>query len=93
MQTRFDTFRGLGGTVGTSISALFLFTIAAANMVVAIQVYRFFRAATAARTADMIADTEAANGGLLARFFRPAFTPVRGCGPQGCRRSASRRGG
>jgi high-affinity nickel-transport protein len=77
IQHRFHTFLGIGGTVGTSISALFLFTIAAANTVVLMQVYRTFRAATAARTSDMIADCEPTDGALLARLFRPAFSLVR----------------
>jgi high-affinity nickel-transport protein len=75
VQTRFDAFRGLGGAFGTSISALFLFAIAAANIVVLTQVYRAFRAATAAPTDDKISDGPA-YGGFLARLFRPAFSLV-----------------
>ena len=43
LQTRFDTFKNIGAMVGTGVSALFLFAIAAANIVVLISVYRIFQ--------------------------------------------------
>jgi high-affinity nickel-transport protein len=70
-------FGGFAGTIGTSISALFLFAIAAANTVVLMQVYRAFRTATAARTADTASAHEPLARGLLARLFRPVFGLVR----------------
>src|SRR5271168_4298668 len=38
LQGHFDAFRNIGGIIGTSISALFLFAIACANLLVLIQV-------------------------------------------------------
>jgi nickel/cobalt transporter (NiCoT) family protein len=66
--------RELGSIVGTSVSALFLFAIAGANLVVLGGVYRAFRRA---RDGHPIceADLEVllAQRGWLARLFRPLF--------------------
>jgi len=43
LQGCFDAFRQVGGVVGTSVSALFLFVIAIANLVVLRSVYRMFQ--------------------------------------------------
>jgi high-affinity nickel-transport protein len=59
----------IGGVIGTSISALFLYAIAAINLVVLIEVYRTFRRV---RQGEAYTDTAAVNGGgLLCRFFAP----------------------
>jgi nickel/cobalt transporter (NiCoT) family protein len=44
LEGRFGLFRDIGGMIGTTVSALFLFAIAAANMVVLARVYRSFNA-------------------------------------------------
>src|ERR1700681_1120802 len=44
LQDRFDALKSLGGVVGTLVSALFLFGIALANILVLISVWRTFRA-------------------------------------------------
>src|SRR5580692_6077099 len=43
LQNRFETFKSVGGVVGTLVSALFLFAIALANFVVLISIYRTFQ--------------------------------------------------
>ena len=43
LQSQFDTFKTVPGVVGTLVSALFLFAIAFANILVLISVYRTFR--------------------------------------------------
>jgi nickel/cobalt transporter (NiCoT) family protein len=43
IKDRFDSFEAIGGIIGTSISAFFLLTIAVANLIVLISVYRTFQ--------------------------------------------------
>jgi len=70
----FDDFKAWGGIVGTIISALFLFIIAAANVVILRGVwktYRHVRAGGAYVEEDF--DLLLSSRGLLARLFRPLF--------------------
>jgi nickel/cobalt transporter (NiCoT) family protein len=77
LQDRFDTFKLIGGTIGTVVSATFLFAIAAVNFAILRSVYRSF---VAVRRGGAIvdADIEAllAQRGLLGRLFRPLFRLV-----------------
>jgi len=74
LQTRFDTLKVIGSTIGTSISALFLFTIACANILVLIQVWRALQAANRGGRLDTEdVDNILAQRGLLGRLLRPAF--------------------
>src|ERR1700734_2735096 len=43
LEGRFDGFRLVGGTIGTLVSAIFLFIVAAANFVILLSVYRTFQ--------------------------------------------------
>ena len=62
----------IGGVIGASISALFLYAIAAINLVVLIQVYRTFRRVRhGAGYADVAAETQINGGGLWCRLFAP----------------------
>jgi high-affinity nickel-transport protein len=71
---RFAGLRDIGGIVGTSASALFLFAIAAANIVVLRGVYRAFRHATAGHALhEEDLDLLLAQRGWLARLFRSVF--------------------
>ncbi|MEX6508238.1 HoxN/HupN/NixA family nickel/cobalt transporter [Jiella sp. M17.18] len=73
----FESWQGIGGTVSTSISALFLLAIAAMNVVVFVSVYRSYRRVRAGGTyveADL--DLLLNNRGFLARIFRPLFRLV-----------------
>jgi len=74
LQGRFEAIREVGGVVGTSVSALFLFAVAAANLVVLCSVYRMFR--NVRRGGDLVAedlDRLLAQQGLLGRLLRPVY--------------------
>lgn len=68
------SYREIGGIIGTSASALFLFIIAVANLIVLRGVYRAFRSAERGEhmTEDEI-DALLHQRGWLARLFRPLF--------------------
>jgi len=71
---RLDAFKDYGGLIGTSVSALFLFAIAAANLVVLVQVYRTFkRVARGEPLVEEELDLILARRGLLGRIFRRLF--------------------
>ena len=42
-KNRFDSFASIGGVIGTTISALFLLTLAVANLIILTSVYRTFK--------------------------------------------------
>jgi high-affinity nickel-transport protein len=74
LQGHFDALKDIGGMIGTSVSALFLFLIAAANILVLIQIYRAFKTVKqGGRLVEADVDDILANRGFLGRFFRPAF--------------------
>jgi nickel/cobalt transporter (NiCoT) family protein len=74
LQTHFDAFKNVGAVVGTLVSALFLFAIAFANILVLICVYRTFRAVkNGGRFVEEDLDLALANRGLLGRLFRRFF--------------------
>jgi high-affinity nickel-transport protein len=77
LQARFAAFKGLGAIVGTSVSALFLFAIAAANILVLVQVYRAFQSVKrGGRLVEEDIDRILSGRGLLGRIFRPAFRMI-----------------
>jgi high-affinity nickel-transport protein len=71
---QFAAYRAIGGVIGTSASALFLFIIATANLVVLGGIYRAFRKV---RKGEQIheddVDALLQRRGWLARLFRPLF--------------------
>ena len=74
LQTRFESFKDVGGVVATVVSSTFLFVIAAINLTVLIGVWRTFRhvrAGGAYEEADL--DILLNQRGLLSRLFRPMF--------------------
>jgi High-affinity nickel-transport protein len=74
LQSQFDTFKTVGGVVGTLVSALFLFAIAFANILVLISVYRTFRTVKkGGRFVEEDLDLVLANRALLGRLFRRSF--------------------
>jgi nickel/cobalt transporter (NiCoT) family protein len=71
---RFANLREVGAVVGTSVSALFLFAIAIANLVVLRDVYRaFHEVKRGERMPEEDVDALLAQRGWLARLFRPLF--------------------
>lgn len=74
LQGQFDAFKDVGGVIGTSLSALFLLAIAAANIVVLVGVYRAF---VRTKRGDPLADAEVdhllAGRGFFSRLLRPLF--------------------
>ena len=73
-----DSFRSVGGVIGTLVSALFLLAIAVMNMMILATVYRTFRRVRAGEPyAEEDLDMLLAGRGLLARLFRPLFRMVR----------------
>ncbi len=77
LQGRFDTLKLVGGTVGTLVSAVFLFLVAAANFVILVSVYRTFQEVR--RGGAFVEDDLnrlLARRGVLGRLFRPMFRLV-----------------
>jgi nickel/cobalt transporter (NiCoT) family protein len=75
---RFAALAGVGGVVGTLISAAFLFAIAAINLAILRGVWRSFRRVAAGGAGeDAELDLLLAGRGLLARLFRPLFRLIR----------------
>jgi len=74
LQGRFDAFKSFGGVAGTLVSALFLFAIAIANIIVLISVRRVFQTVkSGGRFVEEDLDLMLANRGLLGRLFRRFF--------------------
>jgi nickel/cobalt transporter (NiCoT) family protein len=74
LNDKLAAYREIGGIIGTSASALFLFIIAIANLIVLRGVYRAFRLVERGNsvTEDDI-DALLQQRGWLARLFRPLF--------------------
>ncbi len=74
LQGQFEALKEVGGLIGTSVSALFLFTIAIVNIFVLVAVWRTFRAV---RRGERLIEDDLnaflAQRGLLGRLFRPLF--------------------
>jgi nickel/cobalt transporter (NiCoT) family protein len=74
LEGRFAMFKLVGGVVGTSVSVIFLFLVAAANFVVLCAVYRTFQRVRRGGTyVEEDIDHLLAQRGLLGRLFRPVF--------------------
>ncbi|HEX3497744.1 MAG TPA: HoxN/HupN/NixA family nickel/cobalt transporter [Stellaceae bacterium] len=77
LQDRFESFKTVGGMIGTGISAAFLLVIALANLAILVGVWRSFRRVSRGGTLDAESlDILLAGRGLLARIFRPLFRVV-----------------
>jgi high-affinity nickel-transport protein len=73
-----DSFKDAGGAIGMSLSALFLFAIAFANLFILIAVYRSFQTVKrGGRLIEEDLDLLLAHRGFLGRMFRPLFRFVR----------------
>ncbi|MFI5273196.1 MAG: HoxN/HupN/NixA family nickel/cobalt transporter [Ktedonobacterales bacterium] len=78
VQRNLPGLQATGSLIGTGVSALFLYLIAALNIIVLVDVFRAFRSVTRGGAYDE-AKVEAflSQRGFLARFFRPLFGMVR----------------
>ncbi len=77
MQGRLSAFQGLGGTIGTAVSALFLLVIGVANLLILKGIWAAFCSARrGGRVADQELEALLAARGLLARIFRPVLRLV-----------------
>ena len=75
---RLGPLHGIGGTIGTAVSSLFLLVIAAMNFAILLTVRRaFLRACAGERVDDEALDLLLSGRGLLARIFRPLFRTIR----------------
>ncbi len=75
--SRFKDFQDLGGRISASISAAFLFSIAAINIVIFFSMLATFRRVRAGvASADLDIDHLIGRGGFLSRIFRPLFRLV-----------------
>jgi nickel/cobalt transporter (NiCoT) family protein len=74
LQDRFEAFKSFGGIVGTLVSALFLFAIAIANIIVLASLWRTFQTVKrGGRFVEEDLDLMLVNRGLLGRLFRRFF--------------------
>jgi nickel/cobalt transporter (NiCoT) family protein len=77
LEAHFDAWKDTGGIIGTLVSTLFLFAIAAMNIVILAGVWRTFRHVRRGGVfADEDFDLLLNSRGLLARLFRPMFRLV-----------------
>jgi high-affinity nickel-transport protein len=77
LESRIQDWKGFGGVVSTSVSALFLFVIAAMNVVILRGVWRAFRKVRRGEPYDNDdLDLLLNSRGLVARLFRPMFRLV-----------------
>lgn len=74
MTNRFESFKAVGGVIGTSVSALFLLVIALMNLLILRAIYKAWRNVRKGGVyVDEDFDLLLADRGLLARIFRPLF--------------------
>src|ERR1700757_4142385 len=74
LQGRFAALKIVGGLIGTSVSVVFLFLVAAAHFVLFCSVYRTFqRVRRGGAYIEEDVDHLLAQRGLLGRLFRPMF--------------------
>jgi high-affinity nickel-transport protein len=77
LAAHFDAWKEIGGIIGTLVSTVFLFAIAAMNIVILEGVWRCFRAVKRGQPfAEQDFDLLLNSRGLLARLFRPVFRMV-----------------
>lgn len=73
----FQNYQEIGGTISTSVSALFLLVIAAMNIVIFASIHKTYRRVRAGgRYFENDLDILLNNRGFLARIFRPVFKLV-----------------
>lgn len=77
IQKNFPGLQNVGGLIGTSVSALFLFIIATINMLVLWEIFRAFRKVkNGGEYNEQTLDEFLNQRGLMGRFFRPLIRMV-----------------
>jgi high-affinity nickel-transport protein len=77
LESRFESWQNVGGMISTSVSAIFLFLIAAMNLIILRGVWRAFKKVKRGEPYDQDdLDLLLNSRGLLARMFRPLFKLV-----------------
>ena len=77
LQHRLDSFRNIGGVIGTLVSAFFLFAIAIVNLIVLRSIYAaFVKVRRGEPYVDEDFDLLLGNRGFLSRLFRPMFKMI-----------------
>ncbi len=77
MQDRFDSFKVVGGVIGTCVSAVFLLGIGLVNLVILKSVWKAFRRAERGESLEAgHLDLMFAGGGIIARLCRPLFHAI-----------------
>ncbi len=77
LQHRVESFRSIGVVIGTLVSTLFLFGIAAANLMVLRSIYAVFaRVRAGGSYVEEDLDLLLADRGFLSRLFRPMFAMI-----------------
>jgi high-affinity nickel-transport protein len=74
LQSRFESFKDIGGLIGTSVSAFFLFAIAMANMAILVAIHRTFeKVRRGGKLVERDLDLLLASRGFFGRLFRGLF--------------------
>src|SRR6266446_1229792 len=74
LSDRFEAFKDVGGVIGTSVSALFLFAVGIANIFILVAVYKSFkRVKRGGPLIEEDLDLLLSHRGLLGRVFQPLF--------------------
>jgi nickel/cobalt transporter (NiCoT) family protein len=77
LQDQFDAFKTFGAVAGTLVSALFLFALAFANVLVLISIYKTFKTVkNGGRFVEEDLDLALANRGVLGRLLRRFFRVI-----------------
>src|SRR5579862_3240837 len=77
LEGRFESLKLVGGVIGTLASAVFLFLVAAANLLILLSVYRTFqRVCRGGAFVEEDLNHLLSQRGLLGRLFRPMFRLV-----------------
>lgn len=77
LQARFEHFKEIGGVIGTSVSALFLIMIAAANTFILVALWRMFNAVRRGeRLIDEKLNLLLSQRGFLGRMLRSLFSVI-----------------
>jgi high-affinity nickel-transport protein len=77
IQKNFPGLQNIGGLIGTSVSALFLFVIAAINMLVLWEIFRAFcKVKNGGEYNEQTLDEFLNQRGLMGRFFRPLIRMI-----------------